>query len=156
MTIAELIMIDSKYGPPVQNNLLLELHVPDFEKVKDFYGKLGFDVVWERKPEGFKGYLVVKLDDNVLCFWGGNENIYQHEYFSQFSNKSKRGYGVELVIMVNDLENYYKKVQTFAKVVEQLQLKPWGLMDFRIEDPFGYYLRITEKHNIFDSRNAVK
>ena len=149
-------MIDSKYGPPAQNHLLLELHVPDFEKVKEFYGKLGFEVVWERKPEGFKGYLVIKRGDNILCFWGGNENILEHEYFSQFPNDSKRGYGVELVIMVEDVDSYYEEVKQFAKVVEELKLKPWGLRDFRIEDPFGFYLRITNHHNILDNRNAVK
>ena len=55
---------------PAVSNILLELHVPDFEKVKDYYGKLGFKVVWERKPEGFKGYLIMRLEDNVLCFLG--------------------------------------------------------------------------------------
>lgn len=149
-------MIDSKYGPPAQNYLLLELHVPDFEKVKEFYGKLGFEVVWERKPEGFKGYLVIKRGNNILCFWGGNENILEHEYFSQFPKDSKRGYGVELVIMVEDVDSYYEEVKQFAKVVEELKLKPWGLRDFRIEDPFGFYLRITNHHNILDNRNAVK
>lgn len=29
------------------SNVILELHVPDFDTVKDFYGKLGFEVVWE-------------------------------------------------------------------------------------------------------------
>lgn len=149
-------MIDSKYGPPAQNHLLLELHVPNFEVVKEFYGKLGFEVVWERKPDGFKGYLVIKRGDNIICFWGGNENIYQHEYFNQFSKDSKRGYGVELVILVEDVEAFYQEVKQFAKVVEKLQLKPWGLKDFRIEDPYGFYLRITSYHNILDSRNAVK
>ncbi len=149
-------MIDSKYGPPAQNHLLLELHVPDFEKVKEFYRKLGFEVVWERKPEGFKGYLVIKRGNNILCFWGGNENILEHEYFSQFPNDSKRGYGVELVMMVEDVDSYYEEVKQFAKVVEELKLKPWGLRDFRIEDPFGFYLRITNHHNILDNRNAVK
>jgi len=46
---------------PAQNNILLELHVDDFEKVKEFYGKLGFKVVWERKPEAKKGYLINHL-----------------------------------------------------------------------------------------------
>ena len=52
--------------------------------------------------------------------------------------------------------NYYNEVKKFTKVVEELEVKPWGLKDFRIEDPFGYYLRITEFHNILDNRNAVK
>lgn len=149
-------MKDAKYGPPAKNHLLLELHVNDFEKVKDFYGKLGFEIVWERKPEGFKGYLVIKRDDNVLCFWGGNEKINQHEYFSKFPKTSKRGFGVELVIMVDDVDEYYEQVKIFANVIEELATKPWGLRDFRIEDPFGFYLRITSIHNILDDRNAVK
>ena len=53
---------------PANNTIQVELHVPDFEKVKEFYGKLGFKVVWERKPEEKKGYLVIKRDNNILCF----------------------------------------------------------------------------------------
>ncbi len=55
----------------IQNNAIVELHVPDFEKVKKYYGRLGFKVVWERKPEGLKGYLVLKQENNILTFWGG-------------------------------------------------------------------------------------
>lgn len=141
---------------PAQNNVLLELHVPDFEKVKEYYGKLGFEVVWERKPEGFKGYLILKMGDNILCFWAGNEHVYEQTYFKKFSKNTKRGYGVEIVIMVDDVERYYSKVKGFANVVEELVLQPWGLKDFRVEDPFGYYLRITTKHDILDNVNAVK
>lgn len=149
-------MIDSKFGPPAENNLLLELHVPDFNKVKEFYGKLGFEVAWERQPEGFKGYLVVKRGNNILCFWGGNEKITEHEYFSGWPKDTKKGFGIELVIMIEDVEKFYEEVKQFAKVVEELKVKPWGLKDFRIEDPFGFYIRFTEHHNILDSRNAVK
>src|SRR3989338_1184130 len=141
---------------PAQNNVLLELHVPDFEKVKEYYGKLGFEVIWERKPEGFKGYLILKMGDNILCFWAGNENVYEQSYFKRFPKNTKRGYGVEIVIMVDDVEEYYSKVKGFANVVEELVLRPWGLKDFRVEDPFGYYLRITSYHNILDNNNAVK
>ena len=44
------------------NYTIVELNVPDFDKVKDFYGKVGFEVVWERKPEGKKGYLVIQRE----------------------------------------------------------------------------------------------
>lgn len=138
-----------------ENSVLLELHVPDFKKAKEFYGKLGFEVIWERKPEGFKGYLVMEMRDNILCFWAGNEQVWNQEYFNQFPKTSKRGYAVEIIIMVDDIESYYKKVKDFANVVEELQIRPWGLKDFRIEDPFGFYLRITEHHNILDSKYAV-
>ncbi len=54
-----------------QNSTVVELHIPNFEKAKQYYGKLGFKVAWERKPEELKGYLVLKKDNNILTFWGG-------------------------------------------------------------------------------------
>src|SRR5262249_23004176 len=56
-----------KYGVLPNNHVLVELHVPNFQLIKEFYGKLGFDVVWERKPEGSKGYLVIQREKNILC-----------------------------------------------------------------------------------------
>jgi len=142
---------------PAQNNVLLELHVPDFNKVKEYYGKLGFEVAWERKPEGFKGYMILKLEDNILCFWAGNEHVYEQTYFKRFQKDTKRGYGVEIVIMVENIDEYYLKVKDYANVVEELVLQPWGLKDFRTEDPYGYYLRFTSRHDILDdTKNAVK
>lgn len=141
---------------PATNYLHLELHVPDFYKVKTYYGSLGFRVVWERVPEEAKGYLVMEMDDTVICFWGGNEAIFDQPYFKQFPKDTPRGYGVELVVMVDDIEGYYKKVKDTANVVEPLVKQPWGLQDFRATDPFGYYLRFTSKHNILDESNAVE
>ena len=139
-----------------KTDVLLELHVPDFEKVKEFYGKLGFEIVWERKPEGKKGYLVIKRGKSVLCFWPGNEEVWNQEYFYQFPKDTKRGYGVEVVILVEDIEALYKKVKEFVEVVEELKTKPWGLKDFRIIDPFGYYLRFSEPYDVLDKKNAVE
>jgi len=141
---------------PTNTNVLLELHVPDFDKVKEYYGKLGFKVIWEREPEKAKGYLILKMDDNILCFWSGNEYVYKQPYFKRFPKNTIRGYGVEIVIMVKDIEKYYEKVKNFANVVEELVMQHWGLKDFRATDPFGYYLRFTSRHNILDSDNAVK
>ena len=141
---------------PAQNNVLLELHVPDFEKVKEYYGKLGFKVAWEREPEGEKGYLTLTMGDNILSFWPGNEKVYEQNYFKRFPKNTKRGYGVEIVIMVENIEIYYEKIKEFANVVDELIKRPWGLKDFRVEDPFGYYLRFTSSHNILDNTNAVK
>lgn len=140
---------------PVQNNVLIELHVPDFEKVKEYYGGLGFEVVRETKPKGKEGYLVLRMEDNILCFWSGNESVYEQSYFRRFPKNTKRGYGVEVVIMVMDVEAYYEKVRDTANIVAKLALRPWGLRDFRVEDPFGYYLRITSVHNVLDHPDAA-
>lgn len=139
---------------PVQN--LIELQVPDFQVIKDYYQKLGFSIVWERPPEGFKGYLVLKMDHNILCFWAGNEHVFEQDYFKQFPKESPRGYGIELVLMVDDVDQYYEQVKEIANIFEPLQPRPWGLKDFRCVDPAGYYLRFTMKHNILDSKFAVK
>lgn len=135
---------------------LIELHVESFDEIKEYYLKLGFDVEWERIPDGFKGYLVMKFEDNILCFWGGNEKIYEQEYFKHFPKNTPRGYGVELVLMVGDIEEFYNEHRQHANVVEDLTLQPWGLKDFRAVDPAGYYLRFTSRHDILDSRFAVK
>ena len=140
---------------PADNSIQIELHVPNFELVKDFYGKLGFVVIWERKPEEKKGYLVIKRNNNILCFWPGNEHVTEQSYFKNFPSDTKRGYGVEIVIMTENIDELYEKAQAFCKIVDPLQKQPWGLKDFRIEDPFGFYLRFTEPHNILDDSNAV-
>ena len=141
---------------PANNSIQIELHVSDFRLVKKFYGKLGFEVVWERDPSGMKGYLVMKMADNILCFWSGNDEVYNHPYLKKYKRDTKRGYAVEIVIMIEDIESYYTKVKDFANVVEALQMWPWGLKDFRAEDPFGFYVRFTESYNILYDANAIK
>lgn len=41
---------------PAPNSLLLEVHVPNFNTVKDFYGRIGFEVVRERQPSSLLTY----------------------------------------------------------------------------------------------------
>ena len=98
----------------------------------------------------------MEMDENILTFWGGNEEIYRQPYFKQFPKETPRGYGVEIILMVDNIESYYRQVKDSVEVFEELTLWPWGLKDFRIKDPFGFYLRITEKHDITDPRYAVK
>jgi catechol 2,3-dioxygenase-like lactoylglutathione lyase family enzyme len=141
---------------PVNLHSMVELHVPDFERTKSFYRELGFKIIWERVPNGFKGYLVAKYESNIICFWGGNDNIYKHEYFSQFDKDSTRGYGVEIVLLVSDLDRLYKRAQMVGCVVEELKTKPWGIRDFRIIDPWGFYIRFSALHNILSAENAVE
>ena len=45
--------------------------------------------------------------------------------------------GVEQVVALHDT------CQARGVVAEALRIRPWGLQDFRIVDPDGYYLRIT-------------
>ena len=54
--------------------------------------------------------------------------------------------GVELVLEVDDVVGERDRVAAAGWPLEQeLQDRPWGLTDFRIIDPAGYYLRITSR-----------
>jgi lactoylglutathione lyase len=52
--------------------------------------------------------------------------------------------GVELVLEVDDVVAERDRVIAEGWPLEEdLQDRPWGLRDFRVLDPAGYYLRIT-------------
>jgi lactoylglutathione lyase len=138
------------------NRVQLELHVDDFKSIKHYYTGLGFRVVWERQPEEFKGYLVLEMGGNIICFWAGNQRVYEQPHFKQFPKDTPRGYGVEIVVVVDDIKEFYERVSAVANVAEPLIEQPWGLWDFRACDPAGYYLRFTSDHDILDPSNAVE
>ena len=48
-----------------------------------------------------------------------------------------------------------RSIKVAVNIVNPLVKRPWGLWDFRIEDPFGFYLRITEHHDIKDTKYSV-
>ncbi len=126
---------------------IIELHVPDFEQVKSFYGDLGFKILWEYPAVDRGGYLMMQMEENMIGFYCGNEQVYDHEYFKKFPKTTVRGYGVEIGIFVTvPIEECYDKVTGLhkANIVEDLVERPWGIRDFRIIDPFGYYIRISE------------
>ena len=54
--------------------------------------------------------------------------------------------GVEIGLSVDDVDALYKHVQAEAPhaITEELVSQPWGLSDFRVADPDGYYIRIQE------------
>jgi len=118
------------------SNIIIELHVPDFDVVRDFYGKLGFEEVWTYPPKDQSGYLVMKRGDSILSFFCGNNEVYSHTYFKKFSKNTPRGYATELAIYITDvdLEKYYNQVVSKIdnnSIVQPLVMKPWGSKDFR-------------------------
>ncbi len=133
----------------VSNKSYVELHVSDFEKVERFYiDILGFEKVREPWLEADKNYLVLERGGNLIAFWPGNNKVYDHSYFGHFPKDTKKGYGVELVFMIENIKDYYNKIKDRLNIVEELRTHSWGLMDFRVEDPFGFYLRFTEPYNL--------
>ena len=130
-----------------KTDILVELHVPDLRAAKAFYRRFRFTVVRQETSEDADGYLVMRRGSSLLLFWGGTEAVRQHEYFRRFRNVRKRGYGVELVIPVDDLDAAYRAAVAAKCVVAEPRIRAWGARDFRAEDPFGFYLRFTEPHD---------
>lgn len=131
----------------------IELSVTNFEIAKEFYSKLQFEVVWEEPPVGMNGYLVMKHQSSILCFFCGNEEVYKHPYFKNFPKDTIRGYGVEISIPVDGINQYYTEIikQIPEKEIFQpLKEQPWGKKDFRLKDPFGYFLRFNEPWNVLE------
>ncbi|MBI4067087.1 hypothetical protein HY407_01790 [Candidatus Gottesmanbacteria bacterium] len=138
----------------IKNNLIIELHVPDLNVVKDFYSKLGFEVkVDDDVNETDLGYVTMfrrdKIGNTLLNFYGGDDRVYNQSYFKDFPKDTKRGYATEVTIPVSGIEALYKSVTTYLKqhiVRELVESKDheYKWKDFRMEDPFGFYLRFTE------------
>jgi uncharacterized glyoxalase superfamily protein PhnB len=131
----------------------VELSVPNFAVAKEFYTKLQFHVVWEEPAKEMNGYMVMQFEQNILCFFCGNEFVYKHPYFKQFPQATVRGYGVELSIPVAKIDEYYEKIQDAIpgkSIFQPLQKQPWGKKDFRVIDPFGYFLRFNEPWNVLE------
>lgn len=138
----------------IANNLIIELHVPDFDKIKDFYSKLAFKITLEDKVnEKELGYLTMtredKMGNTMLNFYGGDDRVYNQSYFKQFPRDTKRAYASEITIVVKDVEAMYNLAMTNLKeyVVKPLRSNEdhshqWK--DFRMVDPFGFYIRFTE------------
>ena len=129
--------------------------MPDMNQAKEFYTKLGFHVVWSRQNGDANDYMIMERHGTLLNFWPGNKHVWEQPYFKNFPRDTKRGYGVEIVYTTDNIQDYYDQVKEFANIVEPLKKKPWGLHDFRLEDPFGYYLRISEPHDIRDAEHAI-
>jgi len=54
--------------------------------------------------------------------------------------------GVELVLEVDDLDADRARVAAAGwPVTEEITPRPWGLSDFRLLDPDGYYWRVTTR-----------
>lgn len=139
---------------PIQNNLIIELHVPDLELAKDFYSKLGFEVTMDDVPtEKEQGYLTMTRNDKagntMLNFYGGDDRVYTQSFFKQFPKDTKRGFEVSVTIVTGEVDALYKKAFENLKdsiVREIVELSDHGhkWKDFRMVDPFGFYLRFTE------------
>src|SRR5215208_7233138 len=127
----------------LEAGLRLELFVEDMEATIAFYTRvLTFDLA--RHEPG--NYASLRLGDVVLGIGPVAKLPEEGGYFGRDIAALRRGLGVEIVIEVDDVERWRDRVASSDHpILEPLQDRPWGLKDFRISDPDGYYLRITSR-----------
>ena len=121
-------------------SLRLELFVKDVAESVAFYRDvLGF-VVESEAPD----YVAMRLGDVVFGI-GPQAGLPAGHHFSAALDQPK-GTGVEIVIEVHDIDALYGRVGAAGYPVSTpLKKRPWGLTDFRIVDPDGYFLRPTSR-----------
>ena len=139
---------------PIKNNLIIELHVPDLEIIKEFYSKIGFEISIDDEPnEKELGYLTMirkdEMGNTMLNIYGGDDRVFNQSFFKQFPKDTTRGYASEVTVVVKNIDKLYKEVKEKLKkniVREIAEKKDHGHVwrDFRMVDPFGFYLRFTE------------
>jgi lactoylglutathione lyase len=123
-------------------NLRLELFVNDMDRSINFYRDiLGFALL--RRDSGYASI----RRGNVTFGLGPIAKLSEEEgYFTRSRVSGERGLGVEIVLEVDDLAAALAQVErAHYPVHEPVQRRPWGLSDFRLIDPDGYYLRITTR-----------
>lgn len=123
-------------------NLRLELFVESIEKSAEFYNHvLEFDI-----PEKInKSYIPVRKGNVVLGL--GEMKKLPESHPLKVSHQQQIGLGVEIVLEVENVKEIYEKVVAIGYSIQtELTKRPWGLEDFRIIDPDGYYIRITSSN----------
>ena len=119
-------VVDSKF----------ELFVHDVSESQDFYAALGFSVA-KAKAEGYStltsGSTVIALSPLpwwVPVHWVG---FLRHPPI-----------GTEIVLYSADLETSKAMLEDRGYSPGETRLQPWGHRDFRITDPDGYCIRVSE------------
>lgn len=117
----------------MEATLRIEIFPADLEVTLAFYQRLGFEVVG--RSQGTPPYASVRL---------GQVRIGLAE--AAPVDPTRRGHlvGTEIVIEVDDVGAVRDRIVAGGvEPTEDLQVRPWGLTDFRVTDPDGYYLRFT-------------
>ncbi|UOQ86907.1 VOC family protein [Gracilibacillus salinarum] len=119
--------------------LRLELFVKNIEETVHFYQRvLGFTA-----PSGINEKYTPITNGNVVIGLAKLEKLEQSHPLKTEGNQPN-GKGVEIVLEVKDLEGTYERVlSTDYKIETPLKERPWGLSDFRLIDPDGYYIRVS-------------
>jgi PadR family transcriptional regulator, regulatory protein AphA len=121
---------------PTGTSLRFEVFVADLEATVDFYARvLGFTVAKDDR-DGAPPYVALERDLVHVGALEAREPVPTSLRLPPM--------GVELVLEVDDLAQELARITGAGwPLHEGLTRRPWGLVDVRLLDPDGHYLRIT-------------
>ena len=124
----------------VPMTLRFEIFPADLDATAQFYTSvLGFALVTDDRNAS-EPYLYLQRD-------GVRIGAVERARFDR-SEQRRPPVGVEIVLEVDDVgAEHGRVVGSSWPIAEDLQDHPWGLRDFRLLDPDGYYLRITSRRS---------
>jgi len=130
-------------------SLRIEIFPSDLQRSIDFYSNiLGFALL---KRKGKYAYL-----GRDAIFMGAIE-VLSSETIEERARYRQPNKGVEIVLEVDDLERERDSiVRKGWKLDADIHTQPWGLRDFRLVDPDGYYLRITTHSALRDGTGLAE
>ena len=124
------------------NKLIPELSVTNIDKSKEFYLKLGFKIMYERKEDKFA---FLELEGNQLMIEEINDNWNTGKLEYPF------GRGINISMTVSDIDNYYQElVNKNIIFFKDIMINEYGVngktyldKEFLVKDPDGYLLRFN-------------
>jgi lactoylglutathione lyase len=120
-----------------------ELATTDQSRDTAFYAKLGFSVVAKTSY----GYVTLKSGPVVIAL-SPVASINPNDAAS-LSKLRHPPVGVEIVLYTTEnLDEKHARLKSQGLKPTDIRLQPWGVRDFRLTDPGGYYIRISEGHAI--------
>jgi uncharacterized glyoxalase superfamily protein PhnB len=116
-------------------SLRVEIFPSDRDRTIRFYAGLGFEVAGHN--EGPPPYASLRLGDVRIGVCEARAVEPAHRAIPT---------GTEIVVEVDDIRAFRDSaVEAGTTLDEDLTERPWGLLDFRVVDPDGYYLRFTAR-----------
>jgi predicted enzyme related to lactoylglutathione lyase len=118
--------------------LRIEIFSADLDATVDFYTRVfGFTLERDQR-DGSPGYVALERDRVRIGV------AYRDVPERQPGRRPPSG--TEIVLEVDDLDTEHARVVAAGWPIEEgLTDREWGLRDFRVLDPSGYYLRLTSQ-----------
>jgi lactoylglutathione lyase len=118
--------------------LRCEIFPPELDSTVDFYTRVLRFTLDTDERHGGDPYVALRRGDVLLGAASRDVPVVR--------DQRRPPTGVELVLEVEDVLGELDHVHRQGwPIDEDLVARPWGLRDFRVLDPSGYYLRVTER-----------